>query len=243
MDAKGYLQGYGWKEGEALQKGGLKKPILVKHKKDNKGLGGDGNDADMWWEKLFDGQLKSLEVTSGKKGVSFDQNKDQIKSEVAKANSPLYRMFIRGEGLAGTVGKTDHTKVEDKVDYKKAMAESERVLGKKDMKKKEKKEKKKMEKKERKKVEKQEKKEKKKLEKKLEKEKKKIEKKEMKKLAKEEKKLNKEIKSKTETETKTNTKTVTKSEKRKRTEKDTETSTNKKSHGVEEGKSKRRRTD
>lgn len=39
MDSKGYLKSYGWQEGEALQKGGLKKPILVKHKKDKKGLG------------------------------------------------------------------------------------------------------------------------------------------------------------------------------------------------------------
>ena len=37
MDSKGYLQSYGWIEGEALRDGGLKRPILVKHKKDKKG--------------------------------------------------------------------------------------------------------------------------------------------------------------------------------------------------------------
>ncbi|KAJ8146625.1 hypothetical protein OY671_000292 [Metschnikowia pulcherrima] len=111
MDASSYLQSFGWQEGQALQKGGLKKPILVKHKKDNKGLGSEVNDADMWWERLFDGQLKSLEVTSGSNGVSVKQNEKEVADHMRKANSPLYRMFVRGEGLAGTVGKTENALV------------------------------------------------------------------------------------------------------------------------------------
>ncbi|KAM9919373.1 hypothetical protein OXX59_007990, partial [Metschnikowia pulcherrima] len=111
MNASSYLQSFGWQEGQALQKGGLKKPILVKHKKDNKGLGSEVNDADMWWERLFDGQLKSLEVTSGSNGVSVKQNEKEVADHMRKANSPLYRMFLRGEGLAGTVGKTENALV------------------------------------------------------------------------------------------------------------------------------------
>lgn len=111
MKASLYLNSFGWKEGEALQKGGIKKPILVKHKKDTKGLGFDGNDTDMWWERLFDGQLKNLEVSNGSSGVSFKRNLREVESFTSQANSPLYKMFVRGEGLAGTVGKIDNAPV------------------------------------------------------------------------------------------------------------------------------------
>ncbi|KAK6465232.1 hypothetical protein DFJ63DRAFT_316462 [Scheffersomyces coipomensis] len=116
MNANQYLKSFGWKEGEALQEGGLKKPLLVKHKKDTKGLGHDANDADVWWEKLFDGQLKSLEINNGSSGeVSFKQNSSQVISHMRKETSVLYRMFVKGEGLQGTVGKTDHTKTKDHI--------------------------------------------------------------------------------------------------------------------------------
>ncbi|KAI5950941.1 hypothetical protein KGF54_004015 [Candida jiufengensis] len=112
MNAKVYLQSYGWNEGEALQKGGLKKPILVKHKKDTKGLGHDTNNADMWWEKLFDGQLKNLQVENDTKNgeVSFKSDNESALKNLKKDLSPLYRMFVKGEGLQGTVGKTEHVK-------------------------------------------------------------------------------------------------------------------------------------
>ncbi|KAI5966830.1 uncharacterized protein KGF55_000239 [Candida pseudojiufengensis] len=112
MNAKVYLQSYGWNEGEALQKGGLKKPILVKHKKDTKGLGHDSNNADMWWERLFDGQLKNLQVENNKENgkVSFKQDNEAVLKKINKDMSPLYRMFVKGEGLQGTVGKTEHVK-------------------------------------------------------------------------------------------------------------------------------------
>lgn len=130
MNASLYLSSFGWKEGEALQNGGIKKPILVKHKKDNKGLGADGNDADMWWETLFDGQLKSLEVSSTSAGVSFEQNQSKVEDHTRKANSPLYRMFVRGEGLAGTVGKTDNAHVvSEKVSAKDVLDTVEREMG------------------------------------------------------------------------------------------------------------------
>ncbi|KAK7683898.1 Ribosome biogenesis protein [Cerrena zonata] len=107
-----FFKSFGWKEGDALQKGGLKKPILVKHKKDTKGLGHDSNDADVWWERLFDGQLKNLDVSNGTSGtVQFSKNEKAVEESIRKANSPLYRMFVKGQGLAGTVGDTESVKV------------------------------------------------------------------------------------------------------------------------------------
>ncbi|CAY67125.1 Nucleolar protein of unknown function implicated in ribosome biogenesis [Komagataella phaffii GS115] len=102
MDSKRYLVSYGWKEGEALKKGGLKRPILVKQKRDTKGLGNDINDGEVWWEKLFDVQLKNLEVYNSDK-VKFEQK------EIKIDKSPLYSMFVQGEGLTGTIGVEEET--------------------------------------------------------------------------------------------------------------------------------------
>ena len=78
MDSKEYLISYGWKEGEAFREGGLKRPILVKHKRDKKGLGNapGGNDGEAWWERLFDGHLKNLDVStdSNNGSIKFTQN-------------------------------------------------------------------------------------------------------------------------------------------------------------------------
>ncbi|SCV01838.1 LANO_0F13784g1_1 [Lachancea nothofagi CBS 11611] len=105
MDSRGYLKSYGWVEGEALKVGGLKRPILVKHKRDKKGLGSapGGDDGDMWWETLFDGHLKNLNVNgSGNGEIKFEQK--EVQSSVAsKMNSPLYKWFVKGEGLKGTI--------------------------------------------------------------------------------------------------------------------------------------------
>ncbi|ODV76102.1 Tma23p CYBJADRAFT_120129, partial [Cyberlindnera jadinii NRRL Y-1542] len=103
MDGKSYLKQYGWKEGEALQSGGIKKPILVKHKNDKKGIGHQPNGGvDAWWERLFDGQLKALDVNNKDGDVSFKQE-EYVATGVAVSDSPLYRMFVRGETLGGTV--------------------------------------------------------------------------------------------------------------------------------------------
>ncbi|CAI1654213.1 hypothetical protein SEUBUCD646_0M04050 [Saccharomyces eubayanus] len=107
MDSKEYLISYGWKEGEAFKEGGLKRPILVKHKRDKKGLGNapGGNDGEAWWERLFDGHLKNLDVStdSSNGGITFTQN-EVVASAVSKSSSPLYRWFVKGEGLKGTIG-------------------------------------------------------------------------------------------------------------------------------------------
>ncbi|KAG7885634.1 hypothetical protein KL938_000666 [Ogataea parapolymorpha] len=104
MDPRGYLKSYGWIEGEALQQGGLKRPILVTHKKNAFGIGHTSNQAEAWWEKMFDGQLKSLDVTSNNGAVSFVQDAQSLK-EFAKSQSPLYKMFVKGGLLQGTIKK------------------------------------------------------------------------------------------------------------------------------------------
>lgn len=117
MDGATYLMNYGWTEGEALRMGGLKKPILVKHKKDSKGLGHNADQHEAWWERVFDGQLKSLEVGgSSSDGISFVQKEIKV-SGISKNVSPLYRMFRYGGILEGSLkevkisvsGSTDST--------------------------------------------------------------------------------------------------------------------------------------
>lgn len=129
MDARLYLKSYGWQDGHALKNGGIKKPILVKHKKDKKGLGSDGNDADVWWERLFDGQLKTLDVNNSTKGVSFETNTMETENHLRRSMSPLYKMFVKGEGLAGTVGKTDNAHLKSsKIDSEKAIEQTEIIM-------------------------------------------------------------------------------------------------------------------
>lgn len=119
IDSKEYLKSYGWQEGEALKNGGLKKPILVKHKRDRKGLGTTpGNDdSKVWWEQMFDTQLKSLDVFAGNKAgeeIVFKQNEDVARS-LSKQNSPLYQWFVKGEGLKGTIDSKYLPEVNTKV--------------------------------------------------------------------------------------------------------------------------------
>lgn len=105
IDSKEYLKSYGWEEGSALRDGGLKKPILVKHKRDRKGLGNapGGDDSDMWWERLFDVQLKGMDVShSTADGVKIKQKEVKV-SDVRREFSPLYKWFVKGEGLKGTI--------------------------------------------------------------------------------------------------------------------------------------------
>lgn len=103
MNAQSYLEGYGWIVGQPLKRGGLKKPILVKHKKDSKGLGHTKQVHDSWWERVFDGQLKSLQVnTGGSKSLEFNVEQAEM-SGIAREISPLYRRFVYGGTLKGTI--------------------------------------------------------------------------------------------------------------------------------------------
>ncbi|ODV90120.1 hypothetical protein CANCADRAFT_19429, partial [Tortispora caseinolytica NRRL Y-17796] len=98
MDPQAYLQQYGWKPGQGLRSRGLKKPILVAHKTDTRGLGNKKHTHDHWWETLFDSQLKS--ITSNGESIVKDE---KVFKEITRFRSPLYRNFVLGERLLGTV--------------------------------------------------------------------------------------------------------------------------------------------
>ncbi len=119
MNSHGYLTSYGWIPGEALKHGGLKKPILVTHKKDKKGLGHEVINNDVWWERVFDGQLKGLDISiddeedaknkGTESGITFKQS-TVVPSAIKKNESPLYRRFVKGEGLQGTLSNIEESK-------------------------------------------------------------------------------------------------------------------------------------
>jgi nucleolar protein TMA23 len=66
MDARAHLKGLGWRgEGHSLdtQDRGLKKPLLISHRRDGQGLGSKTQkekQADQWWLNAFDNALKEL---------------------------------------------------------------------------------------------------------------------------------------------------------------------------------------
>lgn len=99
MDSKKYLKSFGWKEGEGLRRGGIKKPILVKHKYDLKGVGKNQISDDVcWWETAFDNKLKVMSVTED---VNDKIAIEEAKRRIDKGNSVLYQMFVKGETLIG----------------------------------------------------------------------------------------------------------------------------------------------
>lgn len=112
MDGAEYLKSFGWQHGQALKKGGIKKPILLRHKNNTKGLGHASEKVqEAWWERVFDGQLKGLDVTTVKTddgkvniGALFKKN-DVAMSAISRQDSPLYKNFIFGGILQGTIGK------------------------------------------------------------------------------------------------------------------------------------------
>ncbi|KAK9461890.1 uncharacterized protein V1516DRAFT_615798, partial [Lipomyces oligophaga] len=101
MNSTDYLVSYGWTPGTGFKKGSIARPILVHHKKDTKGLGNSSLDTETWWERVFDGQLQTLDVFSEKIPKEHEQSLATIR---AAKNSKLYSMFVRGQGLEGSIG-------------------------------------------------------------------------------------------------------------------------------------------
>ena len=107
MDAQAYLMRHGWSgPGNPLNKNqrpgphgglGLTKPILVARKANNHGVGKKTTkDAtNQWWLRGFEDALK---------GVGQETPAAPTGSGNA-LTSELYRFFVRGEGLAGTLDK------------------------------------------------------------------------------------------------------------------------------------------
>ncbi|KAK9493313.1 hypothetical protein V1508DRAFT_108401 [Lipomyces doorenjongii] len=102
MNSTAYLTSYGWTPGSGFKKDSIAKPILVHHKKDTKGLGNKALDHETWWERVFDGRLQNLDVYTSSKDCSEEEDQD-VNVRGAR-DSPLYKMFVKGEGLRGSIG-------------------------------------------------------------------------------------------------------------------------------------------
>ncbi|KAJ8103484.1 hypothetical protein POJ06DRAFT_242014 [Lipomyces tetrasporus] len=114
MNSSAYLTSYGWTPGTGFKKGSLAKPILVHHKKDTKGLGNKAHDHETWWERVFDGRLQDLDVYSSSKSGSEEEG--QAVTVRGARDSPLYKMFVKGEGLLGSIGSGTASGSEMKVE-------------------------------------------------------------------------------------------------------------------------------
>ncbi|KAK9235999.1 hypothetical protein V1525DRAFT_434130 [Lipomyces kononenkoae] len=100
MNSTAYLTSYGWTPGSGFRKDSIAKPILVHHKKDTKGLGNGALDHETWWERVFDGRLQELDVYSSK---TVSEDVAEALNVRAARDSPLYKMFVKGEGLRGSI--------------------------------------------------------------------------------------------------------------------------------------------
>lgn len=111
MDVEQFLVKQGWKKGQGLRPGAIKNALLVKHRKDNKGLGFNPQASEGWWERMFNGHLQSLGVS--KQGeFKFDEEKRR------RETSPLYASFYSGGLLQGTQPSRVIKKTEKRRDKK-----------------------------------------------------------------------------------------------------------------------------
>lgn len=106
MDAQAYLMKHGWSgPGNPLNPNqrpgphgglGLTRPILVSRKANNHGVGKKTtkDPTNQWWLRGFEDALK---------GVGNDSFEATSARENNALTSELYRHFVRGEGLAGTL--------------------------------------------------------------------------------------------------------------------------------------------
>ena len=75
--------------------------------------------------------LQSFGWKEGEALISFETNEEKVVDAFQKSISPLYKMFVKGEGLAGTVGKTDHTKESHReISSSKALEDMEKLTNK-----------------------------------------------------------------------------------------------------------------
>ncbi|KAI9771073.1 MAG: hypothetical protein M1840_002424 [Geoglossum simile] len=114
MDTARYLKTQGWLgTGHALSIGkGLSKPLLISRKSDVLGVGKKHNQADQWWARAFDDSLSGLEVQEGDVGADgvrevkvTQTKKGGVLEGLVAGKGSLYSMFVKGEGLVGTIGK------------------------------------------------------------------------------------------------------------------------------------------
>ena len=129
MNASALLQSQGWRgEGHTLHatndKIGLKNRLLVGHKKNTQGLGASAAANDQWWLSALDEQLGGITTKNGKivnMNMVTDGKLDRLKDTAGQ--SELYKFFVRGEPLQGTVDKL-MTEQKDEVAGRKADAKA-----------------------------------------------------------------------------------------------------------------------
>ncbi|CAL5866817.1 uncharacterized protein PFLUO_LOCUS1027 [Penicillium psychrofluorescens] len=121
MDAQAYLIRHGWSgPGNPLNPNqrpgphgglGLTRPILVARKQNNHGVGKKTtkDPTNQWWLRGFEDALKGI----GEENADADRSNNALTSE-------LYRFFVRGTGLAGTIAEREEQrrKAETKVEGK-----------------------------------------------------------------------------------------------------------------------------
>ncbi|CAI7633150.1 unnamed protein product [Penicillium viridicatum] len=115
MDAQAYLIKHGWSgPGNPLNPNkrpgahsglGLTRPLLVSRKANNHGVGKKTtkDPTNQWWLRGFEDALK---------GVGNDSFEANSARENNALTSELYRHFVRGDGLAGTLEGNDKKKIE-----------------------------------------------------------------------------------------------------------------------------------
>lgn len=120
MDAYAYLIRHGWSgpgnplnpDGAGVRGGlGLTKPLLVARRSGNSGVGNKTtkDPTNQWWLRGFEDALKGI-------GQAGTTGTGQGQSGVGKGNaltSELYRFFVRGETVPGTLGNKDNEKEKD----------------------------------------------------------------------------------------------------------------------------------
>ncbi|KAL4939500.1 hypothetical protein BDV06DRAFT_230982 [Aspergillus oleicola] len=115
MDAYAYLIKHGWSgpgnplnPDRASTRGGLglTKPILVSRRSGNSGIGKTTtkDPTNQWWLRGFEDALKGMGTDAGK-GAG-----DNGASRGNALTSELYRFFVRGEVVPGTLGNKDGNK-------------------------------------------------------------------------------------------------------------------------------------
>ena len=109
MDTKAYLIRQGWPgPGNPLNptrspgsRGGLglTKPILVARKQNTLGIGKKTthDNTNQWWLRNFEAALRAVGDNGSATPTSEESN------SVSQGKSELYRFFVKGEGLAGTI--------------------------------------------------------------------------------------------------------------------------------------------
>jgi len=115
MNAHALLTSQGWRgHGHSLHatsdNTGLTRPLLVSQKQNNFGVGKNQHKtSDMWWLNAFDSTLKGLDTSTEGKVVQTltSGGLDMIKKGGARfaGNGGLYSVFVKGEGLEGTISR------------------------------------------------------------------------------------------------------------------------------------------